>query len=67
MTNWKKYFKETAMLGLNKIKERITDLEAVLDALIMLLEKREVVSRQDIQMEILARAQEYETSLEEES
>ena len=41
-----------------KLKDRLMTVEVVLDAIVGLLEKRDVMSRSEVQMEILARAEE---------
>lgn len=49
----------------NKIKERLLTLEVVVDAVISLLDKKDVLTRSEVQAEILARAQEEEEEDEE--
>ena len=40
-----------------KIFKRLTALEAVLDAVIVLLEKKKTMTREEIQLEILAQSE----------
>jgi len=46
------------MMLFKKLKDRLMTVEVVLDAIVGLLEKRDVMSRSEVQMEILARAEE---------
>ena len=44
----------------SRIKERLITIEVVLDALLSLLHRKELVTKSEMQIEILARAQEEE-------